>query len=50
MPRQLLVAHCLAGPVAHAALITKIEHDVYAAVKAVDWPGHFKVERTLRVA
>jgi putative N6-adenine-specific DNA methylase len=25
------------------------EHDLYAAVKAIDWPAHFKVERTLRV-
>ena len=27
----------------------KNEHDLYAAVKAVDWPAYFKVERTLRV-
>ncbi|HJY75768.1 MAG TPA: THUMP domain-containing protein [Burkholderiales bacterium] len=27
----------------------KNEHDLYAAVKAIDWPAHFKVERTLRV-
>ena len=25
------------------------EHDLYAAVKAIDWPRHFRVERTLRV-
>ncbi|OGA73701.1 MAG: DNA methylase [Betaproteobacteria bacterium RIFCSPLOWO2_12_FULL_65_14] len=27
----------------------KSEHDVYAAVKAIDWLAHFTVERTLRV-
>jgi putative N6-adenine-specific DNA methylase len=27
----------------------KNEHDVYAAVKAIDWPLHFKVDHTLRV-
>jgi putative N6-adenine-specific DNA methylase len=25
------------------------EHDLYAAVRAVDWPRYFRVERTLRV-
>jgi putative N6-adenine-specific DNA methylase len=25
------------------------EHDLYAAVRAIDWPGYFRVERTLRV-
>ena len=25
------------------------EHDIYDAVKAIDWPRYFKVERTLRV-
>ncbi|HET7366363.1 MAG TPA: THUMP domain-containing protein [Burkholderiales bacterium] len=25
------------------------EHDLYAAVRAIDWPRHFHVERTLRV-
>ncbi|MBV9191463.1 MAG: class I SAM-dependent RNA methyltransferase, partial [Betaproteobacteria bacterium] len=25
------------------------EHDLYAAVKSIDWPRHFRVERTLRV-
>ena len=25
------------------------EHDLYAAVKAIDWPRYFRVERTLRV-
>ena len=25
------------------------EHDVYAAAKAIDWPKHFAVERSLRV-
>ena len=25
------------------------EHDLYAAVKAIGWPGYFRVERTLRV-
>jgi putative N6-adenine-specific DNA methylase len=25
------------------------EHDLYAAVKALDWPRYFRVERTLRV-
>jgi len=25
------------------------ENDLYAAVRAVDWPNHFRVERTLRV-
>ena len=27
----------------------KNEHDLYAAVKAIDWPLHFKVDQTLRV-
>jgi len=27
----------------------KNEHDLYAAVKAIDWPRYFRVERTLRV-
>jgi putative N6-adenine-specific DNA methylase len=27
----------------------KDEHDLYAAVKAIDWPLHFKVDHTLRV-
>ena len=27
----------------------KNEHDLYAAVKALDWPAYFKAERTLRV-
>jgi 23S rRNA (guanine2445-N2)-methyltransferase len=27
----------------------KNEHELYAAVKAIDWPRHFNVERTLRV-
>jgi putative N6-adenine-specific DNA methylase len=25
------------------------EHDLYAAVKAIDWPRYFRVERTIRV-
>ena len=25
------------------------EHDLYAAVRAIDWPRHFRVDRTLRV-
>jgi putative N6-adenine-specific DNA methylase len=25
------------------------ENDLYAAVRAIDWPNHFRVERTLRV-
>ena len=25
------------------------EHDLYAAVRAIDWPRYFRVERTLRV-
>jgi putative N6-adenine-specific DNA methylase len=32
-----------------AELDYKNEHDLYAAVKAIDWPLHFKVEHTLRV-
>ena len=25
------------------------ENDLYAAVRAIDWPNYFRVERTLRV-
>jgi len=32
-----------------AELDYRNEHDLYAAVRAIDWPRYFRVERTLRV-